>query len=111
MLDLQRIVYSWVVVRESLRGADIAQSPKLPEGFDWRAITPADSPKTPLDVIGDPLHVRLATADLRVGDDAYDFTSPVYDFSDGTERATGSHFHLADVARAKPVALIFGSYT
>lgn len=84
---------------------------ELPEGFDWRAFTPEDSPKTPMDVMSDPTHTRLATAELKAGDEAYDFTSPVYDFSDGTEKRTGDHFHLAEVALDKPVALIFGSYT
>jgi len=94
----------------------MAESPKvpegkLPEGFDWRAFTPEDSPKTPMDILGDPTHERLATAELQEGDEAYDFTSAIYDFSDGTEKATGQHFQLAEVAREKPVALIFGSYT
>ncbi len=89
----------------------MAETTKLPEGFDWRAVTPEDSPKTPMDVMDDPAHTRLATTELQVGEEAYDFTSPVYDFSDGTEKSTGEHFHLAEVARKKPVALIFGSYT
>ena len=58
-----------------------------------------------------PAVERLATAELQEGDEAYDFTSAIYDFSDGTEKATGEHFQLAEVAREKPVALIFGSYT
>jgi len=93
----------------------MAESPKspegLPEGFDWRQFTPDDSPKTPMDVTEDPKWKDLATADLQAGDTAYQFTSPIYDFSDGTEKATGEHFDLAEVAREKPVALIFGSYT
>jgi hypothetical protein len=89
----------------------MAESPKMPEGFDWRQFTPEDSPKTPMDVTADPKWQDLGTANLAAGDDAYDFTSAIYDFSDGTEKATGKHFHLADVAREKPVALIFGSYT
>jgi hypothetical protein len=89
----------------------MAETTKLPEGFDWRTVTPEDSPKTPMDVMADPTHTRLATAELVAGDLAYDFTSPVYDFSDGTEKSTGTTFNLAEVAREKPVALIFGSYT
>ncbi len=84
---------------------------KLPEGFDWKAITPEDSPRTPMDVHADPVHQRLSTADLKAGDDCYDFESPVYDYSTGIEAATTKHFHLSEVASTKPVALIFGSYT
>ena len=89
----------------------MAETMKLPEGFDWRSVTPEDSPKTPMDVMADPTHTRLATATVRAGEDAYDFTRPIYDFSDGIEHATGEIFHLAEVARQKPVAMIFGSYT
>lgn len=84
---------------------------QLPPGFDWRAFTPEDSPKTPMDVMADPKHADLATAKLAVGDPAYDFESVVYDYSDGTAKDTGRRFRLLEVAREKPVALIFGSYT
>jgi len=84
---------------------------KLPEGIDWREFTPDDSPKTPMDVMGDPQLRDLATATLSVGDLAHDFALPVYDFSDGTEQRTGEVFRLADAATHRPVALIFGSYT
>ena len=84
---------------------------KLPEGFDWRAITPEDSPKTPLDIWAEPRHQDLGTAILAEGDDAYDFSSRIYDYSDGIEKDSGNMFHLAEVAKEKPVALIFGSYT
>jgi hypothetical protein len=84
---------------------------KLPQDFDWQAITPEDSPKTPMDVMADPRHQDLATATLSKGDPAYDFKSKIYDYSDGTEQDTGQVFHLAEVAKEKPVALIFGSYT
>ena len=83
----------------------------LPQGFDWRAFTPADSPKTPMDVLADPVHQDLAIAKLATGGVAADFELPVYDFGDGTERATGATFRLSDAARQRPVALIFGSYT
>ncbi len=89
----------------------MSERDQLPSGFDWRAFTPEDSPKTPMDVLADPLHQRLATPDLAAGDPAYDFDLEVYDFSDGTERATGARFHLREAADAKPVALILGSYT
>jgi hypothetical protein len=83
----------------------------LPQGFDWRAFTPEDSPRTPMDVMADPVTQDLATAKLATGDAAADFELPVYDFSDGTERATGATFRLSEAARQRPVALIFGSYT
>ena len=65
-------------------------------GFDWRQITPEDSPKTP---------------DLREGDVAHNFRLMVFDFSTGEERATGEEFDLLERAQERPVALIFGSYT
>jgi hypothetical protein len=79
--------------------------------FDWRSITPEDSPKTPLDTFKDPALRDLATPKLSVGDPAFDIELPVYDFSDGSERLTGETFHLSAIARDRPVALIFGSYT
>ena len=84
---------------------------KLPDGFDWRSITPEDSPKTPADVLADPMMRRLGTPDVVQGGEAFDFERPLYDFSDGTERATGESFRLLDAAAQRPVALIFGSYT
>ncbi len=89
----------------------MAENRKLPDDFDWRAITPEDSPKTPMDVMSDPIHRALSTPDLAVGDETYDFESVVYDYSDGSEKRTGEMFHLAEITREKPVALIFGSYT
>ena len=87
------------------------QTKKLPEGFDWRAFTPEDSPKTPMDVMADPRHQALASASVSTGERAYDFSSPVYDFSNGQKVITGRAFNLLEAAREKPVALIFGSYT
>lgn len=80
-------------------------------GFDWRAFTPEDSPRGMPDVMADPVHQELSTAKLAQGDAAYDIELPVFDFSEGTERATGETFRLQSVARERPVALIFGSYT
>jgi hypothetical protein len=79
--------------------------------FDFRAITPQDSPKTAEDVFGDPQVRDLATPKLAPGDAAFDFRLPLFDFSDGTPRETGETFHLAALACERPVALIFGSYT
>ncbi len=76
-----------------------------------RRITPEDSPKTFEDIIADENQRDLATAKLVPGDSALDFGLPVYDFSDGHERATGHTFQLGQVAADRPVALIFGSYT
>ena len=85
-----------------------------PEGgvaFNWRAFTPEDSPKTPVDLFADP-HIRdLSTPKLKEGDFASNFKLPIHDFSDGMERTTGNAFHLLNAARDRPVALIFGSYT
>jgi len=94
-----------------LRWENYVTQKKLPEGFDWKAFTPDDSPKTPMQVLADPHHQTLATADLTVGDQAYGFTSALLDFSDGSERVTNEQFELLGAARDKPVALIFGSYT
>jgi hypothetical protein len=85
--------------------------PKLPEGIDWRAFTPDDSPRTPADVFADPVHRDLATAKLAQGDPAFDFDLPVYDFSDGSRVETGRRFQLRAAASQRPVALVFGSYT
>jgi len=79
--------------------------------FDWRAFTPEDSPMTPMDMMADPVCRDLATAKLAVGDPAFGFDLPIFDFSDGTQRTTGEQFHLHDVAANRPVALVFGSYT
>ncbi len=84
---------------------------KAPEGFDWRAFTPEDSPKTPMDVRADPRHKRLSTAEVEEGGDAHFFARPIYDFSSGKKIETGDTFDLRAVSAEKPVALIFGSYT
>jgi hypothetical protein len=81
----------------------------LPAGFDWKSITPEDSPKGLPDIVAEQGH--LSQADVAPGEPALDFELPVFDFSDGSERATGERFHLASAAAARPVALIFGSYT
>ena len=85
------------------------QDPRI--NFDWRSITPEDSPKTPMDTMNDPALRDLATPKLSVGDPAFDIELPAYDFSEGGERLTDETFHLAAIARKQPVALIFGSYT
>jgi hypothetical protein len=77
----------------------------------WAAMTPEDSPKTPPDLMADPVHRDLSTAKLAVGEEAFKFVLPVRDFSDGAGRATGGTFDLGSEAQKRPVALIFGSYT
>jgi len=84
---------------------------RIPEGFDWKALTPDDSPLGLPDVIADPRHQDLSTAKLEQGDAAFDFELPLFDFSEGVERATGESFRLSEAAANRPVALIFGSYT
>jgi hypothetical protein len=84
---------------------------KLPDNFDWKKFTPDDSPKTAPEVLADEHHRKLSTADVQQGELAYNFNSPIYDFSNGVEKPTGKHFDLLTVAQQKPVALIFGSYT
>ena len=84
---------------------------KLPDNFDWKSFTPDDSPRTAPEVIADEYHKKLSTADVQAGDIAYNFSSPVFDFSSGVETPTGKHFDLLSMAQEKPVALIFGSYT
>lgn len=84
---------------------------KLPEGFDWQAFTPQDSPKTPMDLFADPKHQDLATAKLAQGEPAFGFSRPLYDFSTGQKIETGENFDLLKSAKEKPVALVFGSYT
>ncbi len=85
--------------------------PKLPAGFDWRTITPDDSPMGLPDMAASPVYQDLATAKLAPGDPAFNFDLPVYDFSDGTRVETGRSFHLQSAAADRPVALVFGSYT
>lgn len=84
---------------------------EMPKGMDWKAFTPEDSPKTPMEVMADPMLQNLSTPELAEGDIAFDFELPVYDYSDGVEKATGETFHLATEAEQRPVALVFGSYT
>jgi len=86
-----------------------SEEPDHLAGFDWRSITPDDSPKGLPDVAAEQGH--LATAEVAPGGPAFDFKLPVFDFSDGTEQATGRTFHLSALAAERPVALIFGSYT
>ena len=84
---------------------------KLPTDFDWKSITPSDSPRTPIDIMADPRFQRLGTPELTRGDQAFGFRRPLYDFSSGQQVATGDTFDLLERATEKPIALIFGSYT
>ena len=89
----------------------MATEPKPEMKFDWKSITPEDSPRTPPELAEDSEIQDLSTASVAEGDEAFDFDLPVYDFSDGEERLTGDNFHLSKVAGERPVALVFGSYT
>ncbi len=84
---------------------------EFPKGFDWRVITPEDSPKTPLDLFADAKQRDLGTAKLEPGDLAFDFERPLFDFSTGERREIGRSFRLLGAAAQRPVALVFGSYT
>ena len=84
---------------------------KLPSNFDWKSITPSDSPRTPIDIMADPKLRRLGKPELKPGDQAFGFRRPLYNFSDGHQVATGDTFDLLERATEKPIALIFGSYT
>jgi hypothetical protein len=64
-----------------------------------------------MDVWAAPRLKELSTPDLSVGDMAFDFELPVYDYAEGVERATDKTFHLLSEAKDRPVALVFGSYT
>ena len=46
-------------------------SSELPAGIDWKAFTPEDSPKTPIDVFADPLHQDLGTPHVATGTSRY----------------------------------------
>jgi len=78
---------------------------------DFSGITPEDSPRSPEEVISDPLSQDLMTAKLAPGDPAHDFDLPLHDFTKGVGQETGARFRLSEVAAGRPVALIFGSYT
>ena len=91
--------------------AEPEDGPAMPKGMDWRAFTPEDSPKTPIEVMAEPKHRELSTPNLAEGDPAFAFVRPLYDYSGGTKVETGRRFDLLEAAREKPVALIFGSYT
>jgi hypothetical protein len=73
--------------------------------------TPDDSPLTLKTLLRREDYRDLSTAKVAVGDVAFDFELPRYDFSEGTAVATGTMVRLSEFRSVKPVALIFGSYT
>jgi hypothetical protein len=73
--------------------------------------TPEDSPLTLKTLLSREDYRDLSTAKVAVGDVAFDFELPRYDFSEGTAVATGASVRLSEFRSLKPVALIFGSYT
>lgn len=73
--------------------------------------TPDDSPLTLKSLMKREDYRDLSTAKVALGDLAFDFELPRYDFSDGTAVASGTTVRLSEFRSLKPVALIFGSYT
>jgi len=73
--------------------------------------TPDDSPLTLKTLMGREDYRNLSTPKVAVGDAAFDFELPRYDFSAGTAVAAGASVRLSEFRSVKPVALIFGSYT
>ena len=73
--------------------------------------TPPDSPLTMEQALASPLYRDLRTPKLALGDPAFDFELPLLDFADGVRRETGETVRLSSFAGARPVALVFGSYT
>ena len=71
--------------------------------------TPPDSPLTLEDVMSSAAYRRLMTPILATGDAAFPFDLPLLDAE--THRRSGARIRLAEFAGARPVALVFGSYT
>ena len=71
--------------------------------------TPADSPLTLETAMAARLYRKLMDPELRLADPAFAFELPLLDPE--THRPSGDRVRLADFAGARPVALIFGSYT
>jgi len=71
--------------------------------------TPADSPLTLELAMASPLYQRLMAPELHPGEPAFPFELPLLD--PATHRPSGERVRLADFAGARPVALVFGSYT
>jgi hypothetical protein len=78
---------------------------------ELRSDTPADSPLTLQELMARADYRELMTAKVAVGDPAFDFELPRYDFTNGDGLPTGSSVRLADFQWVRPVALVFGSYT
>ena len=68
-----------------------------------RPETPLDSPLQLEDVMSSPVYQRLMTPELAPGEPAFMFDLPLLDGS--------GRVRLTDFAGARPVALVFGSYT
>ena len=71
--------------------------------------TPADSPLTLDDVMSSPLYRGLMTPDVAEGEQAPRFDLPLLDPE--THQPSGDRVRLSELTRARPVALVFGSYT
>jgi hypothetical protein len=70
-----------------------------------------DSPLTPEMLMRRTDYRDLRTPKVALGDPAFDFELPWYDFNDGHAVATGATVRLSEFRSVQPVALIFGSYT
>ena len=73
--------------------------------------TPADSPLTMKALLRRADYRDLMTPKIAVGQPAFDFELPLYDFSDGTALDRATTVRLSGFRDVQPVALIFGSYT
>ena len=71
--------------------------------------TPLDSPLTLDDVMSSAVYRSLMTPALAPGDPAFPFDLPLLDAE--THRPSGERSRVAEFAGARPVALVFGSYT
>lgn len=75
---------------------------------DLEANCPPDSPMTLADALEAELYVRLSTPQLGVGDPAAEIALPSLD---SAGLLGGDTVRLSSLFGARPVALIFGSYT
>ena len=51
---------------------------EMPEGFDWKAFTPDDSPMTPMDLWESEKHQDLSNAAVSEGEPAHPIRLPVF---------------------------------
>jgi hypothetical protein len=97
----------------ALRRGSVIDAPKSVLGIVREVLsdTPADSPLTLKALLRRADYRQLMTAKIAVGDRAFDFELPPYDFSQGTAVRSGPPVRLSAFRDVQPVALVFGSYT